>query len=127
MIFRTFILSLFLFVVSCSPRQVACPVPELVKLQKSDVRLARVARQAGREDVLRETTTRIDYFQKPEVEPKALKTLEIWDCPRPGLKHDKMMARKSAQLQKRYDKYLKKVARYTAEHTMLVKENPENQ
>ncbi len=127
MFLRIPILSVLLYAASCSPRQVVCPVPELVKLHKSNVHLSRFARTAERENAVQQKAILYDYFRKPEVEPKALKNIEIWDCPRPGLKHDKMMARKSAQLQKRYDKYLKKVARYSEEHTLMVKENAENQ
>lgn len=124
MFVRISILAIVLYAQSCSPRQVACPVPELVKMQKSNVNLSRLARTTERENSLQEKTIPYDYFQKPEIEPKALKNIEIWDCPKPGLKHDKMVARRSAQLQKRYDKYLKKIARYSEEHTLMVNENP---
>lgn len=120
MFLRISIPSILFWVAACSPRQVVCPVPELTKLQKSNVKLSRFARTADRENALQEKGMAYDYFQKPEVAPKALKNIEIWDCPKPGLKHDKMVARKSAQLQKRYDKYLKKVARFSEQQTLTV-------
>ncbi|MFZ1805739.1 MAG: hypothetical protein WAU36_00865 [Cyclobacteriaceae bacterium] len=61
-----------------------------------------------------------DYFADSGYKTKSLTKIEEWDCPKPGLKHDKMVQKKAKDLQRRYAKNLKKVAKESEERTASV-------
>lgn len=61
-----------------------------------------------------------DYFQESSYKAKELRKIEEWDCPKPGLKHDKMVQKKAKDLQRRYDKNIKRVAKESEERTVTV-------
>ena len=59
-----------------------------------------------------------DSFKESEYKKKELAKIEEWDCPKPGLKHDRMVQKKAKDLQRRYAHNLKKVARESEERTV---------
>lgn len=100
---------------SCHTNPVACPTPEAVKLRKLKAHRARYAMAKYKED---RENNKIDYFQESAYKAKELKNIEEWDCPKPGLKHDKMVQKKAKDLQRRYAHNLKKVAKESEERTV---------
>jgi len=100
-----------------------CPRPELVKLRKAKAHHMKYA-VAKRKEALADQN---DYFRESDFKAKSLSSLESWDCPKPGLKHDKMVQKKARDLQRRYAKNLKKVARESEERTVTVNNLPGTQ
>lgn len=91
-----------------------CPTPELVKLRKAKAHRMKYALAKRKEA----KASSYDYFQVNQT--KSLSKIEEWDCPKPGLKHDKMVAKKAKDLQRRYAKNLKKVIKKSEERTASV-------
>jgi len=96
-----------------------CPTPETVKLRKAKAHKMRYA-MAKRKQAM---ANNYDYFKESEYKSKSLSNIEEWDCPKPGLKHDKMVQKKAKDLQKRYAKNLKRVAKESEERTITVNSN----
>lgn len=67
-----------------------------------------------------------NYFQESAYRTKELNKIEEWDCPKPGLKHDKMVAKKAKDLQRRYARNLKKVMKKSEERTASVVAKEDN-
>lgn len=65
-----------------------------------------------------QAASKIDYFQESPYKKKELRHIEEWDCPKPGLKHDKMVQKKAKDLQRRYAQNLKRVAKESEERTV---------
>ena len=93
-----------------------CPTPEIVKLRKAKAhRLRYIA--AKRKEAL---ASNYDYFQESAYKAKELRKIEEWDCPKPALKHARMVEKKAKDLQRRYAKNLKKVAKESEDRTITV-------
>ncbi len=119
MVTRLFILILVFAGMGCqSANPFNCPTPELVKLRKAKAKRLKYA-MAKRKEAM---ANRYDYFQVNDT--KSLNKIEEWDCPKPGLKHNKMVAKKAKDLQRRYAKNQKKVAKESEDRTVMV--NPED-
>lgn len=103
---------ILLTALACQTNPMVCPTPEAVKLRKAKAHKMRYM-AAKRKEAM---ANRHDYFQ--EMETKPLSTIEEWDCPKPGLKHDRMVQKKAKDLQKRYAQNLKRVARESEERTI---------
>ncbi len=117
MIFKLFILFVLLAGVACqSSSPFYCPTPEVVKLKKAKAHRLKYAMAKRREAM----ANNHDYFQESAYKAKELSKIEEWDCPKPGLKHDKMVAKKAKDLQRRYARNLKKVAKESEERTASV-------
>lgn len=123
MIARLMILIMLFTGVACqSTSSFYCPTPELVKLRKAKAHRMKYL-MAKRKEAM---ANRVDYFQESAYKAKELTKIEEWDCPKPGLKHDKMVAKKAKDLQGRYARNLKKVAKESEERTVSVYPTKEN-
>ena len=109
---------LTLFAMSCQSTPMFCPTEKTVKLRKAKAHRMRYA-MAKRKEA--QAMNSIDYFQQSKT--KQLANIEEWDCPKPGLKHDKMVQKKARDLQKRYQQNLKRVAKESEERTITVNSN----
>ncbi|HEY5690048.1 MAG TPA: hypothetical protein VIS49_01210 [Cyclobacteriaceae bacterium] len=117
MIARLIILILLFAGMACQSTSLFyCPKPELVKLRKAKAHRLKYV-MAKRKEALANNQ---DYFQESAYKAKELSKIEAWDCPKPGLKHDKMVAKKAKDLQRRYAKNLKKVAKESEARTVSV-------
>lgn len=117
MMYRILILIILLGGTACqSSSPFYCPTPELVKLKKAKAHRLKYAMAKRREAM----ANNHDYFQESAYKAKEFSKIEEWDCPKPGLKHDKMVAKKAKDLQRRYAKNLKKVAKESEERTVGV-------
>ena len=97
---------------ACQTNPMVCPTPEVVKLRQAKAHKMRYM-AAKRKEAM---ANRYDYFQ--EAETKSLSKIEEWDCPKPGLKHDRMVQKKAKDLQRRYAQNLKRVAKQSEERTI---------
>lgn len=104
---------------SCQSNPLFCPTPETVKLRKAKAHRMRYA-MAKRKEAL---ANNHDYFKQSDYKAKSLTHIEEWDCPKPGLKHDKMVQKKAKDLQKRYEQNLKRVAKESEGRTATVHSN----
>lgn len=118
--YRLPIILIAILISACQSGRLACPTPELVKLKRSNPNRIHVFGKRMTQDAMASSKGHIDYFRKPDMDPKDIRTIEIWDCPRPGLKHDRMVEKKKKDLQRRYEKNLKRVARESEERTKVV-------
>lgn len=110
---------LTLLAMGCQSNPMFCPTPETVKLRKAKAHKMRYA-MAKRKQAM---ANNHDYFEESGYKAKSLSKIEEWDCPKPGLKHDKMVQKKARDLQKRYEQNLKKVAKESEERTITVNSN----
>ncbi|HCR54050.1 MAG TPA: hypothetical protein DIW27_06510 [Cytophagales bacterium] len=115
-----FLAILTLAAMACQTNPMVCPSPEVVKLKKAKAHRMRYL-MAKRKEA--QAINSVAYFQ--ERKTKELASIEEWDCPKPGLKHDKMVQKKAKDLQKRYAQNLKKVAKESEERTVMVNSNQE--
>lgn len=123
MISRLIILLFITFGMACqSSSPFYCPTPELVKLRKARSHRLKYAMAKHKEA----KANSYNYFQESAYKSKELSKIEKWDCPKPGLKHDKMVAKKAKDLQRRYARNLKKVAKKSEEQTASVYQSKEN-
>lgn len=99
---------------SCHTNPVYCPTPEIVKLKKTKAKRFKYIMAKYKE----EQSDNKDYFKESSIKTKELRKIEEWDCPKPGLKHDKMVQKKAIDLQRRYAKNLKKVAKDSEQRTV---------
>lgn len=117
MIARLIILIILLSGMACqSTSSFYCPKPELVKLRKAKAHRLKYV-MAKRKEAIANSH---DYFQESAYKAKELSKIEEWDCPKPGLKHDKMVAKKAKDLQRRYARNLKKVAKESEDRVVRV-------
>ena len=117
MFFRLAILFIFVSGMACqSSSPFYCPTPELVKRKKTKAHRLKYLNAKRREAMANSH----NYFQESGYKAKELSKIEEWDCPKPGLKHDKMVAKKAKDLQRRYAKNLKKVAKESEDRTVRV-------
>lgn len=93
-----------------------CPTPELVKLRKAKAHRFKYV-MAKRKEAM---ANNYDYFQETGYKAKELSKIEEWDCPKPALKHARMMEKRSKDLQRRYAKNLKRVAKESQDRTVTV-------
>lgn len=100
---------------SCSVNPMACPTPEAVRLKKLKAHRFKYAMAKYKED---QAGNKIEYFPETASRKKDLKNIEEWDCPKPGLKHDKMVQKKARDLQRRYAQNIKKVAKESEDRTV---------
>ncbi|MBX2943475.1 MAG: hypothetical protein KF860_14130 [Cyclobacteriaceae bacterium] len=117
--FRLIALLILAAMTACQTNPMVCPTPEAVKLRKAKAHRMRYA-MAKRKQAL---ANNYDYFQESEYKSKSLIHIEEWDCPKPGLKHDKMLQKKAKDLQRRYTKNMKRVAKESEERTVTVTNN----
>jgi len=116
MMFRWSAILILVAMAACQTNPMGCPTPEAVKLRKARAHRMRYA-MAKRKEAL---ANNFDYFKGSEYKSKPLAEIEEWDCPKPGLKHDKMVAKKARDLHRRYARNLKKVAKESEEKTVTV-------
>lgn len=109
-------LLLLLIGMACQSNPAVCPPPEVVKLKKLKAHRLRYL-TAKRKEAL---ANNYDYFQESGFKTKTLNKIEEWDCPKPGLKHDKMVQKKARDLQRRYAQDQKRVARESEQRTGTV-------
>ncbi|HRW99368.1 MAG TPA: hypothetical protein P5280_07755 [Cyclobacteriaceae bacterium] len=100
---------------ACQVNPLVCPTPEVVKLRRAKAHRMKYMMAKMKEA---QATNSVDYFQQSAHKTKELKNVEEWDCPKPGLKHDKMVQKKARDLQRRYARNLKKVAKESEERTV---------
>lgn len=110
---------LTLLAMGCQSNPMFCPTPETVKLRKAKAHEMRYA-MAKRKQAM---ANNHDYFEDSGYKTKSLSKIEEWDCPKPGLKHDKMVQKKAKDLHKRYAQNLKRVAKESEERTITVNSN----
>jgi len=110
---------LVLLGMACQTSPVVCPPPEVVKLKKAKAHRLRYLAAMRKEA----QANNHDYFQESRYKTKELRKIEEWDCPKPGLKHDKMVQKKARDLQKRYVQDQKRVAKESEERTVTVNSN----
>lgn len=120
MIHRVSIILIAVSISACQSGRIACPTPELVRLKRSNPNRVQLFGKRPSQEAMASSKGHIDYFRKPDMDPKDIRTIEIWDCPRPGLKHDRMVEKKKKDLQRRYEKNLKRVARESEERAKVV-------
>lgn len=119
MIARLLILLLIFIGMACQTNPLVCPSPEVVRLRKQKAHRMRYA-IAKRKEAM---ANNYDYFRESDIKAKELRKIEEWDCPKPGLKHDKMVQKKAKNLQRRYDQNIKRVAKESEERTVTVNSN----
>ena len=115
MIARLLSLAILVSLFACQVNPFACPTPEAVKLRRAKAHRMKYKMAKMKEA---QAANSIDYFQQSAYKTKELKNVEEWDCPKPGLKHDKMVQKKARDLQRRYAKKIKKVAKESEERTV---------
>ncbi len=109
-----------LVAISCQSNPVYCPPPEMVKLKKAKAHRMRYM-MAKRKEAMAKNS--VDYFEESPYKAKELRKIEEWDCPKPGLKHDKMVQKKAKDLQRRYAQDQKRVAKESEVRTTTVLSN----
>ncbi len=114
MIIRILALILLAGMASCHTNSMFCPTPEIVKLKKAKAKRFKYVMAKYKE----EQANNKDYVKESSIKAKELRKIEQWDCPKPGLKHDRMVQKKAIDLQRRYAKNLKKVAKDSEERTV---------
>jgi len=119
MILRWIALLTLAAMTACQTNPMVCPTPEVVKLRRAKAHKMRYNLAKRREA----QANNYDYFKESGYKVKPLSSIEEWDCPKPGLKHDKMVQKKAKDLQKRYAQNLKKVAKESEERTITVNSN----
>lgn len=115
MVKRLLSLAILAGLTACQVNPMVCPTPEAVKLRKAKAHRMKYVMAKMKET---QAANSVDYFQQSAYKTKELKNVEEWDCPKPGLKHDKMVQKKARDLQRRYAKNLKKVAKESEERTV---------
>lgn len=106
---------LLLFSIACQVNPEGCPPPQVVKLKKAKAYRMKYA-MAKRKEA---QANNHDYFREPDTKIKDREKIEEWDCPKPVLKYNKMMAKKARDLQRRYAQNLKKVEKESEKRTVM--------